>query len=101
LRTVLKPALPADKSTLLIRFNISERMTIVNPDTIARELKPDHRDEPSIVLQAGRIAMQQRRTLIQARQSFALETTLIPTCRKADSPRLGYIADKQHFFRSR
>jgi len=51
-------------------------MTLVNPDTIARQLKPDHRNDTAIMLKAGRIAALQRRALIQAAQNFAMETTL-------------------------
>jgi predicted ABC-type ATPase len=66
----------ADKSTLVDRFHVADRMTLINPDTIARQLKPDHRDDTAIMLKAGRIAALQRRALIQAGQSFAMETTL-------------------------
>ncbi len=46
----------AGKSTLVARFHLADRMTLVNPDTIARQLKPDHRDDTAIMLKAGRIA---------------------------------------------
>ena len=66
----------AGKSTLVDRFHVADRMTLVNPDTIARQLKPDDRDDTAIMFKAGRMAALQRRALIQAGQSFALETTL-------------------------
>jgi predicted ABC-type ATPase len=66
----------AGKSTLVARFHVADRMTLVNPDTIARQIKPDHRDDTATMLKAGRIAAMQRRALIQAGQSFAMETTL-------------------------
>jgi len=66
----------AGKSTLVARFHVPDRMTVVNPDTIARELKPDHRGEPAIMLKAGRLATSERRTLIQRGQHLAIETTL-------------------------
>ena len=66
----------AGKSTFVDRFHVAGRMMVVNPDTIARRIKPDHRDEPLIMLQAGRIAAVQRRTLIMSGQSLAIETTL-------------------------
>lgn len=66
----------AGKSTLVDRFHVAVRMTVVNPDIIARQLKPDHRDDTAIMLKAGRIAALKRRALIQAGTSFAMETTL-------------------------
>ena len=66
----------AGKSTLVDRFHVADRMTLVNPDTIARQLKPDHRGDTATMLKAGRIAALQRRALIQAAQNFAMETTL-------------------------
>ncbi len=66
----------AGKSTLVARFHVADRMTLVNPDTIARQLKPDHRGDTATMLKAGRIAALQRRALIQAAQNFAMETTL-------------------------
>jgi predicted ABC-type ATPase len=66
----------AGKSTLVDRFHVADRMTLVNPDTIARQIKPDHRDDTATMLKAGRIAAMQRRALIEAGQSFAMETTL-------------------------
>ncbi len=46
----------AGKSTLVARFRVADRMTLVNPDTIARQIKPDHRGDAATMLQAGRIA---------------------------------------------
>ncbi len=66
----------AGKSALVTRFHVADRMTLVSPDTIARQIRPDHPDDTAIMLKAGRIAALQRRALIQARQSFAMETTL-------------------------
>jgi predicted ABC-type ATPase len=66
----------AGKSTLVTRFHVASRMRLVNPDTIARQIKPDHRDDTAMMLKAGRIAALQRRALIQSGQSFAMETTL-------------------------
>ncbi len=66
----------AGKSTLVDRFHVANRMTLVNPDTIARQIKPDHRDDTATMLKAGRIAALQRRALIQTAQNFAMETTL-------------------------
>jgi predicted ABC-type ATPase len=64
------------KSTLVARFHIADRMRIVNPDTIARQIDPDRSDEPTIMLRAGRLAATERRSLLQSRQNFAIETTL-------------------------
>ncbi len=66
----------AGKSTLVDRFHVARRMTVVNPDIIARHLEPDHHGEATTMLKAGRIAALQRRTLIEAGQSLAIETTL-------------------------
>jgi predicted ABC-type ATPase len=66
----------AGKSTLVARFRVAERMPVVNPDVIARDLKPDHHGETTLMLEAGRIAAARRRALLSAEQSFAIETTL-------------------------
>jgi predicted ABC-type ATPase len=36
----------AGKSTFVDRFHVADRMQLVNPDTIARQIKPDHQDDP-------------------------------------------------------
>jgi predicted ABC-type ATPase len=66
----------AGKSTLVARFHVAARLPVVNPDVIARELKPNHRGETAIMLKAGRIAAARRRDLLRAGHSFAIETTL-------------------------
>jgi len=66
----------AGKSTIVARFHVAERIPVVNPDAIARRLKPDHQSEPALMLKAGRIAAAERRAYIRAGQSFAIETTL-------------------------
>jgi predicted ABC-type ATPase len=66
----------AGKSTLVARFHVAGRMTVVNPDIIARQLEPDHHGEATTMLKAGRIAALRRRALIEAAQSLAIETTL-------------------------
>ena len=63
----------AGKSTLVARFHVVDRMALVNPDTIARQLKPNYRDDTAIMLKAGRIAALHRRALLLAGQSFAME----------------------------
>jgi predicted ABC-type ATPase len=68
-------------------------VTLVNPDIIARELKPDHHDETTIMLKAGRIAALKRRMLIHAGESFAMETTLTGNSERrvmADARAAGY-----------
>lgn len=64
----------AGKSTLAERF-MKDRLPIVNPDVIARDLprKPDGRLAEA---EAGRQAIEQRSAYIAAGQSFAFETTL-------------------------
>jgi predicted ABC-type ATPase len=66
----------AGKSTLIARFHVADRMAVVNPDTIARQLEPDRRSRPVTLLQAGRIAVSDRRALIGDGRSFGMETTL-------------------------
>jgi len=63
----------AGKSTL-IRRGIGERLTIIDPDAIAAALPRINGalDER----QAGVIALQRRRTLLEERSSFLIETTL-------------------------
>lgn len=66
----------AGKSSLVARYRVRRRIPIVNPDEIAAELSPHGRDDPKIVLRAGRIAAEQRREFLLVSQSFAFETTL-------------------------
>jgi predicted ABC-type ATPase len=66
----------AGKSTLVARYRLADRIPVVNPDVIAREIKPDHRGEPAIMLKAGKLAASRRRALLRARESLAIETTL-------------------------
>lgn len=66
----------AGKSTFVARFRVAERMPVINPDVIARRLKPDHRGEPALMLRAGRRAATERRALLAGGESFAIETTL-------------------------
>ncbi len=65
----------AGKSTLA-RKHIVGRVRIVNPDDIAREIAPDHHGDPAVMMKAGRMAVQERRALLAAGESFAMETTL-------------------------
>ena len=64
----------AGQSTIADRY-AAGRGPVVNPDTIARELPPDL-DQLTRAVRAGRIAVRQRAALLEARQSFAIETTL-------------------------
>ena len=63
------------KSTIIERY-FAKRLPIVNPDDIAKELNPFRRNEPDIVMQAGRIAIKRRKEHLQNDVSFAFETTL-------------------------
>lgn len=65
----------AGKSTLARRY-LAGRIEIVNPDDIAQQIAPDRRDDPAVAGRAGRIAIERRRALLAAGQSFAFETTL-------------------------
>lgn len=64
----------AGKSTIVDRF-VGGRIPIINPDNIALTLSPDLSDTTR-VLQAGRIAVRERASLLAARQTFGIETTL-------------------------
>ena len=66
----------AGKSTLVGRFHVPDRMPVVNPDTIARQLRRDRPAPQFVTLEAGRVALDQRRALVGAAQSFGMETTL-------------------------
>lgn len=61
--------------TSLTRRHLAGKLPIINPDEIARALNPDHPEAPETSLRAGREALTQRKQLIAARQSFAVETT--------------------------
>ncbi|MDR0579185.1 MAG: zeta toxin family protein [Campylobacteraceae bacterium] len=58
----------AGKSTLTEHF-IFKKIHIINPDVIAQE-------QSLSVLEAGRIALEQRKEMFKNAQSFAIETTL-------------------------
>lgn len=66
----------AGKSTISLQMRnwLGE---LVDPDQIARELKPD--DPRSADLSAGREAVKRIRSLIQQKKHFAIETTLSGT----------------------
>lgn len=61
--------------TTLARRHLAGRLPIINPDDIARALNPANPEAPDTALRAGREALTQRKQLIAARQSFAVETT--------------------------
>ncbi|MDR2066247.1 MAG: zeta toxin family protein [Endomicrobium sp.] len=58
----------AGKSTLSEHF-IFNKVDIINPDVIAKE-------QSLSVIEAGRIALEQRKEMFKNKQSFAIETTL-------------------------
>jgi|TARA_R110002124_G_scaffold106505_1_gene258542 predicted ABC-type ATPase len=64
----------AGKSTLAAKY-IAGRIPIVNPDVLAREIAPGNYD-PAVMLRAGRLAIDQRRAMLAASETFAIETTL-------------------------
>jgi len=61
---------------LVKRYKIAKRLTIINPDEIAYGFHNSYRNDTATIAKAGRIAIEQRRSFIQARQSFGVETTL-------------------------
>ncbi|MTJ80528.1 MAG: AAA family ATPase [Telmatospirillum sp.] len=66
----------AGKSTLVRTYWVAARIPVVNPDDIARSIKPDHRGEGEIMLKAGKEAARLRREHLTSGRSFAIETTL-------------------------
>lgn len=66
----------AGKSTLSLQMK-SHIGEVVDPDQIARELKPDN--PRGADLSAGKIAVKRIRSLIEASADFAIETTLSGT----------------------
>lgn len=66
----------AGKSTLADTY-LRGKLPLINPDNIARELDPKiGHDMSAVSLQAGRLALQRQRNLLDQKSSFAFETTL-------------------------
>lgn len=65
----------AGKTTLTGDY-LAGRIPVVNPDDFAKQLDPNHNGDRAVMLAAGRMAIEQRQSLLSARQSFAVETTL-------------------------
>lgn len=65
----------AGKSTLAQKY-LAGRLPIVNPDDIARAMFPAQPAAPMILLQAGRLAITDRRARLERGESFAIETTM-------------------------
>ena len=64
----------AGKSTLVAKY-LRQRLPIVNPDVIAVGLGGGG-PNTSAAIEAGKIAIRQRAALLEAGESFAIETTL-------------------------
>jgi predicted ABC-type ATPase len=64
----------AGKSTLAARY-LRERLPIINPDVIALRIGMSPQGTPALI-EAGKIAVRERAALLNARESFAIETTL-------------------------
>jgi predicted ABC-type ATPase len=65
----------AGKSTLTRRY-LEDRLQIVNPDVIARELNPTDPTRARVRLQAGREAIRRQEALLSQGTDFSIETTL-------------------------
>jgi predicted ABC-type ATPase len=81
----------AGKSTL-VAGRLRDRLPIVTPDVIAVEISRDHPDTPAI-MEAGKIAVKRRLTLLSELCSFAIETTLSGSSEirlMRDAANLGY-----------
>lgn len=61
--------------TTFTRRHLIGRLSVVNPDEIAREIDPSRPETPEVALRAGREAIARRRQLVAAKASFAIETT--------------------------
>ena len=67
----------AGKTTLVHRHGkLAARLRVINPDDIALAIDPERRNDPHVVLQAGREALQRRRQCLEEATSFLIETTL-------------------------
>ena len=66
----------AGKSSLVKRYGAENKIVIVNPDNIAAAIDIKNRDKAEIQAQAGRIAISTRNNLLEARETFGIETTL-------------------------
>lgn len=66
----------AGKSTIVARNGSLFSGTFVNPDNIAVEIDPINRNDPKVVVEAGRIALEQRKELMEKGKPFGIETTL-------------------------
>jgi predicted ABC-type ATPase len=64
----------AGKSTLVARY-LRERLPIINPDLIALRIGMS-RQGTAAIIEAGKIAVRERAALLNAGESFAIETTL-------------------------
>lgn len=62
----------AGKSTMVSRYN-RKPFTVCNPDNIARDLSPAAPEKAAV--RAGKIAIHQKRYLLEAGRSFIMETT--------------------------
>lgn len=65
----------AGKSTLFEEA-FTRNIAFINVDSIARQIAPEHIDDPKISMRAGRQALIQIRNMLARQQSFAFETTL-------------------------
>ena len=77
----------AGKSTLADRF-VRERIPIVNPDNIARDL-PRTADGGLAELAAGKLALKERAERMRLGETFAFETTLSGSRAEGDAGRQG------------
>lgn len=65
----------AGKSTIVRRY-LRGRLPVVNPDEIAVRIAPGRVNDPSVQLEAGRLAVAARAGLLASQGSFLVETTL-------------------------
>jgi len=66
----------AGKSTLVRRYKVADRLTIINPDEITSSFHHSYGNDVAKTAKVGRLAIEWRQSLLKARQSFGVETTL-------------------------
>jgi predicted ABC-type ATPase len=66
----------AGKSTLAERYSLEQRLPLVNPDNIAKELSTSCPATEDVRLRAGREAIKRQNNLLAEKKSFVIESTL-------------------------
>lgn len=62
------------KSTFTLALSSQSALPVIDPDAVARILRPDAPE--AAMIEAGRLVIERAQDLLRQRQSFAIETTL-------------------------